>query len=96
MIFSSFDEIPYLYGICDRVGHRFYNLFIMSGLTGHIALHDYDYTDEPVDYILEPATLHLVKMLLPKVLKLKIYTILLDAAAAEHAASRPSQPRFSV
>ena len=51
-----------------------------------LALHEYDYTDEPVDYILEPDPLYLVKHLLPKVLRLKIYTVLLDAAAAEHAA----------
>ena len=50
-----------------------------------LALHEYDYTDEPVDYILEPDPLYLVKNLLPKVLRLKIYTVLLDAAAAEHA-----------
>ena len=48
-------------------------------------MHEYDYTDEPVDYILEPDPLYLVKNLLPKVLRLKIYTVLLDAAAAEHA-----------
>lgn len=51
-----------------------------------LALHDYDYTDEPVDYILEPDPIHLVKDLLPRVLGLKIYTVLLDAAASEHAA----------
>lgn len=51
-----------------------------------LALHDYDYTDEPVDYILEPDPILLVKNLLPQVLGLKIYTVLLDAAAAEHSA----------
>ena len=51
-----------------------------------LALHDYDYTEEPVDYILEPDPLYLVKELLPRVLGLKIYTVLLDAAASEHAA----------
>ena len=51
-----------------------------------LALHDYDYTEEPVDYILEPDPIDLVKHLLPNVLRLKIYTVLLDAAAAEHAA----------
>ena len=51
-----------------------------------LALHDYDYTDEPVDYILEPDPIQLVKDLLPRVLGLKIYTVLLDAAASEHAA----------
>ena len=45
-----------------------------------------DYTEEPVDYILEPDPLYLVKDLLPRVLGLKIYTVLLDASASEHAA----------
>ena len=40
----------------------------------------------PVDYILEPDPLSLVRSLLPKVLRLKIYTVMLDASAAEHAA----------
>ena len=52
-----------------------------------LPLHDYDGTEgEPVDYILEPDPLTLVKHLLPQVLLLKIYTVLLDANAAEHAA----------
>lgn len=51
-----------------------------------LALHDYDNTEEPIDYILEPDPIHLVKELLPRVLGLKIYTVLLDAAASEHAA----------
>lgn len=38
------------------------------------------------DYILEPGRDALVEDLLPKVLDLRIYTTLLDAAAAEHAA----------
>lgn len=52
-----------------------------------LSLHDYDGTDgEPVDYVLEPDPLSLVKHLLPQVLLLKLYTVLLDANAAEHAA----------
>lgn len=52
-----------------------------------LPLHDYDDgTEDPVDYILEPDALSLVKSLLPKVLMLKIYTVILDANAAEHAA----------
>lgn len=51
-----------------------------------LPLHDYDDGAEPVDYILEPDPLSLVKELLPKVLLLKMYTVLLDANAAEHAA----------
>ena len=51
-----------------------------------LALHDYDDGEEPVDYVLEPDPLTLVHHLLPQVLLLKIYTVLLDANAAEHAA----------
>lgn len=41
---------------------------------------------EPIDYILEPDPIEVARVLLPKVLVLKIYTVLLDADAAEHAA----------
>ena len=51
-----------------------------------MALHDYNEAAEPVDYILEPDPISLVKDLLPLVLNLKIYTVSLDASAAEHAA----------
>lgn len=51
-----------------------------------LPLHDYDEEEEPVDYLLEPDPLTLVRHLLPKVLLLKLYTVLLDANAAEHAA----------
>ena len=50
-----------------------------------IALHDLD-AGAPVDYILEPDPIALARELLPMVLKLKLYTVLLDANAAEHAA----------
>ena len=52
-----------------------------------LPLHDYDDgVEEPIDYILEPDPLDLVRHLLPQVLLLKLYTVLLDANAAEHAA----------
>lgn len=38
------------------------------------------------DYIVEPSTEEVVRRLVPQVLSLKIFTILLDSAAAEHAA----------
>ena len=50
-----------------------------------LALHDLDKAD-PIDYILEPDPLALARELLPMVLRLKMYTVLLDANAAEHAA----------
>ena len=43
-------------------------------------------SDEGPDYIVEPDLRTQVSLLLPKVMLLKIYTVLLDAAAAEHAA----------
>ena len=52
-----------------------------------LPLHDYDEgIEEPIDYLLEPDPISLVKLLLPQVLLLKMYTVLLDANAAEHAA----------
>ena len=52
-----------------------------------LPLHDYDEgIDEPIDYLLEPDPISLVKHLLPQVLLLKMYTVILDANAAEHAA----------
>ena len=51
-----------------------------------MALNDLNESSEPVDYILEPDPLTLVKDLLPRVLNMKIYTVALDASAAEHAA----------
>ena len=38
------------------------------------------------EYIIEPDREELLGVLLPKLLKLRIYTVLLDASAAEHAA----------
>ena len=51
-----------------------------------MALNDFNETAEPVDYIIEPDPIGLVRELLPLVLNLKIYTVALDASAAEHAA----------
>ena len=41
---------------------------------------------DEVDYILEPSREELLSMLLPKVLRMKLYTVLLDSNASEHAA----------
>ena len=41
---------------------------------------------EEIDYILEPSREELLTMLLPKVLRMKLYTVLLDSNASEHAA----------
>ena len=47
---------------------------------------DEDASKEETDYILEPSREELLQMLLPKVLRMKFYTILLDSNASEHAA----------
>ena len=41
---------------------------------------------EETDYILEPSREELLAILLPKVLRMKLYTVLLDSNASEHAA----------
>lgn len=40
----------------------------------------------PADYILEPSREQILEDLLPRFLRLKLYTVLLDSAASEHAA----------
>lgn len=51
-----------------------------------IPLPDQEETSGETDYILEPSREELLAMLLPKVLRLKLYTVLLDSNASEHAA----------
>ena len=51
-----------------------------------IQLPDQEETSGETDYILEPSRAELLAMLLPKVLRLKLYTVLLDSNASEHAA----------
>lgn len=43
-------------------------------------------SQESTDYILEPSREELLTILLPKVLRMKLYTVLLDSNASEHAA----------
>lgn len=43
-------------------------------------------THEDMDYIVEPSGKELLSMLLPKVLRMNLYTVLLDSNASEHAA----------
>ena len=45
-----------------------------------------DETSIPEDIILEPSAEELLETLLPRVQKLKVYTVILDSLAAEHAA----------
>ena len=51
-----------------------------------IPLPNQEETSGETDYILEPSRAELLAMLLPKVLRLKLYTVLLDSNASEHAA----------
>lgn len=54
---------------------------IEAGRGEKVAVNEYS-----KDYIVEPSADELMAILLPKVLSLKIYTVLLDANASEHAA----------
>ena len=49
-------------------------------------LSDEESRTEEIDYILEPSREELLTMLLPKVLRMKLYTALLDSNTSEHAA----------
>lgn len=42
--------------------------------------------ERTIDYILEPSAEELMQEMLPKVLRMKMFTVLLDSNAAEHAA----------
>ena len=58
----------------------------MAGLAGHDPASDIPGSTGDIDYILEPSASELLEDLLPKSLKLKFYTALLDSNASEHAA----------
>ena len=45
-----------------------------------------DLSDLQLDYIIEPSREEIIEQLIPKVLRLKIYTMLLDSLASEHSA----------
>lgn len=59
---------------------------LSSGPSGGSLTPEEDAADVRAAFILEPERAELIQELLPKVLKLKLFSVLLDAAAAEHAA----------
>ena len=63
--------------------HEVYLPFLSSN---EEKLSDEESRTEEIDYILEPSREELLTMLLPKVLRMKLYTALLDSNASEHAA----------
>ena len=90
----------FAHGEVDRV-ELLYNHFKSTAsqiLTHEVYLpfmscHPEEHSDEgsrvhpqETDYILEPSREELLAMLLPKVLRMKLYTVLLDSNASEHAA----------
>ena len=82
-------------GRLDRV-ELIYNHFVSSGKQvpvretllpmGELAVAAGDVAPDVADCILEPSASELLENLLPKSLKLKFYTALLDSNASEHAA----------
>lgn len=82
-------------GRLDRVD-LVYNHFVSSGKQvsvretllpmGEVSVIPGEAKESDVDYILEPSAAELLKELLPKSLRLKFYTALLDSNASEHAA----------
>ena len=83
----------YTHGEVDKV-ELLYNHF--KSMATQILIHEVylplslhaDDSQKPsdVDYLIEPSREELLAMLLPKVLRLKLYTILLDSNASEHGA----------
>ncbi len=57
--------------------------FLPIDITKHVAREKESYG---TDYILEPSREELMEALLPKALRLKLFTVLLDSNASEHAA----------
>jgi len=63
-----------------------------QGFGVHILGYNIDLNNEKkeeertIDYILEPSAEELMQEMLPKVLRMKMFTVLLDSNAAEHAA----------
>ena len=91
----------YLEGKFDRI-ELIYNHFVSTGtqtvtretwipLKVESEVDDYSAPESESDtevsgYIVEPSVPELIEELLPKTMRLKIYTVLLDSQAAEHAA----------
>ena len=88
------DEIMRLYNekSIDRVEiiyHHFQNKssqVLTSETYLPIQLKPHNKGDQRLDYIVEPSRQVIMKELIPKVLRLKLYTALLDSNASEHAA----------
>ena len=61
--------------------------YLPVDVNGQVANADnHEAKEHSSDYIIEPSAEVIMKSLVPKVLRMKIYTVLLDAAASEHAA----------
>lgn len=61
-------------------------VYLPIPLTASEETHETGSCQGETDYILEPSREELLVMLLPKVLRMKLYTVLLDSNASEHAA----------
>lgn len=66
--------------------HETYLPIDLSGEAGEARADGADTPSMNADYIIEPSAGKIVERLLPQVLCMKIYTVLLDTNAAEHAA----------
>lgn len=82
----------YTSGTYDEV-YLIYNHFISTGVQKPVCERYLPVAEasvasesEGVEYILEPSASELLEELIPKVLRLGVYTVLLDSMASEHAA----------
>ncbi len=88
---GTFDQVELIYNHFASTGsqptvHEVYLPLSVESIAHSEKGETFGIVHIPEEYILEPGRDELIDLLLPKVLKMKIYTVLLDAAAAEHAA----------
>ena len=82
---GNVDKVEILYNHFKNTASQILTHEVYLPITLLVGQTEQDARNE-VDYILEPSREELLTLLLPKVLRLKLYTVLLDSNASEHAA----------
>ena len=85
---GRFDKVELIYNHFASTGSQptWHEVYLPLSMEGIAVKHQNASARRPDYYIFEPGREQLIETLLPKVLDLKILTVFLDAAAAEHAA----------
>lgn len=82
-ISGEFDKVEFIYNHNKSIAHQIPTKDTFLPLD----IKEYDQQEDFYDeYIIEPEREELIRQLLPKVVRLKLYTTLLDAVVSEHSA----------